>query len=62
MSKFFNWYTCIIFGTTIPLGLSTLSLWYLNVDKAKNEIHAYNNEYRKKQKELIELENKKKGI
>ncbi|CRH01002.1 conserved Plasmodium protein, unknown function [Plasmodium relictum] len=59
MSKFFNWYTCIILGTTIPLGLSTMSLWYLNVDKEKTKIHTYNNEYRRKQKEIRELEKQK---
>lgn len=53
MSKFFNWYSCIILGTTIPLGLSFLSLRYLDVDEEKERIHKYNNEYRQKQRELM---------
>ncbi|EUD68451.1 hypothetical protein C922_00847 [Plasmodium inui San Antonio 1] len=40
-------------GTSVPLGLSALSLWYLNVDKEKNQVHSYNNEYRRKQRELL---------
>ncbi|KYO01828.1 hypothetical protein PGSY75_0613200 [Plasmodium gaboni] len=53
MKRFLSWCTCVIIGTAIPLGLSTLSLWYLNVDKEKNEIHSYNNEYRRKQRENL---------
>ncbi|VWU49061.1 conserved protein, unknown function [Hepatocystis sp. ex Piliocolobus tephrosceles] len=58
MNNIISWITCIVLGTTIPLGLATLSLYYLNVDKEKKTIHEYNNEYRKKQKENMQLEKK----
>ncbi|GAW81891.1 conserved Plasmodium protein, unknown function [Plasmodium gonderi] len=53
MKKAINWCAFIILGTFIPLGLSTFSLCYLNIDKEKNQIHSYNNEYRRKQRELL---------
>ncbi|KJP86976.1 hypothetical protein AK88_03375 [Plasmodium fragile] len=53
MRKVINWAAFIILGTSIPLGLSALSLCYLNVDKEKNQVHSYNNEYRRKQRELL---------
>ncbi|SBS85454.1 conserved Plasmodium protein, unknown function [Plasmodium ovale] len=53
MKKFVNWCTFVILGTAIPLGLSTLSLCYLNVDKEKKEVHAFNDEYRRRQRENL---------
>ncbi|SCO93247.1 conserved Plasmodium protein, unknown function [Plasmodium malariae] len=58
MKKIFYWCTFVVLGTAIPLGISALSLCYLNVDKQKNEEHSYNNEYRRKQRESLGMEKK----
>ncbi|CXH83411.1 conserved Plasmodium protein, unknown function [Plasmodium berghei] len=59
MKKFFNWCSFFIIGTTIPLVLSTMSLCYVNIEKESKKIHSYNNEYRKKQRENMNIEQRK---
>ncbi|CAD2084008.1 conserved Plasmodium protein, unknown function [Plasmodium vinckei lentum] len=59
MKKLFSWCTFFVIGTTIPLVLSTMSLCYVNIEKESKKIHSYNNEYRKKQRENIEMEQRK---
>ncbi|CAD2083867.1 conserved Plasmodium protein, unknown function [Plasmodium vinckei brucechwatti] len=59
MKKIFSWCTFFVIGTTIPLVLSTMSLCYVNIEKESKKIHSYNNEYRKKQRENIKMEQRK---
>ncbi|CDU15960.1 conserved Plasmodium protein, unknown function [Plasmodium yoelii] len=59
MKKFFNWGSFFIIGTALPLILSAMSLCYINIEKESKEIHSYNNEYRKKQRENMKIEQRK---